>query len=392
MRGGKAPAQDAQIFGVFLRIPASVLDALLQFVVAGIYFEPRSSQTKSHDDRYRVIWLPARSHDEAMHTCRTKVHALGLVRMKKKYGLRVLAEHEEQTFRQIKPDVTWVNAKVQRIFQLFPLPHGLQRAGVIKLLKDLDWAVKPLQPGKGSAEAMSWQVGAATAPPADVITGFGKEILITEISRESKPPPQPRLVASSKTQQHMRAEASSSTSAPSYAAAATDPWTLPGKDPWKTYTGPKAANAGKSHLQEVTGSLKDELSAAMQQKFEELKSASMDTDGLDQHQQQNLQRFEKIETSLGEMQAQQLKFSGWFSSLGQQVQATEASIQGIQYTLSTHQSDLQGLHQEIKSVSDQVGQAVHTALQTHKAEVSHDLDSRFDRLEALFSNKKQRSE
>ena len=191
---------------------------------------------------------------------------------------------------------------------------------------------------------------------------------------------------------HMRAEASSSTSAPSYAAAATDPWTLPGKDPWKTYTGPKAANAGKSHLQEVTGSLKDELSAAMQQKFEELKSASMDTDGLDQHQQQNLPRFEKIETSLGEMQAQQLKFSGWFSSLGQQVQATEASIQGIQYTLSTHQSDLQGLHQETKSASDQVGQAVHNALQTHKAEVSHDLDSRFDRLEALFSNKKQRSE
>ena len=84
-----------------------------------------------------MIWLSARSHDEAVHICRTHVHALGLVRMKRKYGVRVLAEHEEQTFKQIKPDATWVNAQVQRVFQLFRLPHGLQRGGVLKLLKDV---------------------------------------------------------------------------------------------------------------------------------------------------------------------------------------------------------------------------------------------------------------
>jgi hypothetical protein len=272
LEGGKAPAADAQIFGVFIRIPSSILDGLLQTIVAGIYFEPRSTQNKGHDARYRVIWLPARTLDEAMHTCRTKVHALGLVRMKKKYGIRVLAEHEEQMFRQIKPDATWVNAQVQRVFQLFPLPHGLQRAGAIKLLQDLDWAVKPLQPGRGSAEAMSWQVGASSAPPTDVITGFGKEILITEITKESKPVPQPRLVASAKTHQHLRAEASSSAvpAASSIAAMNADPWMQPGKDPWKTYIGPRQPNTGKSHLHEVTGCLKEELETAMQQKSDEL--------------------------------------------------------------------------------------------------------------------------
>ena len=148
LEGGKVPAMDAQIFGVFLRIPASILDALLQLSVPGVYFEPRSAKTKGHDERYRVIWLPARTYEEAIHTCRTHVHALGLIRMKRKYGIRVLAEHEELTFKQIKPDATWVNAQVQRIFQLFPLPHGLQRGGVIKLLKDLDWAVKPYNQAK----------------------------------------------------------------------------------------------------------------------------------------------------------------------------------------------------------------------------------------------------
>ena len=391
LEGGKVPALDAQVFGVFIRVPASILDVLLQCGAVGIYFEPRSDKNKGHDERYRVIWLPARTHDEAMHTCRTTIHALGLVRMKKKYGLRVLAEHEEQTFKQIKPDATWVNTQVQRIFQLFPLPHGLQRGGVIKLLQDIDWAVKPLQPGKGSADAMSWQVGAAVPPPQDVITGFGREIIITEITRESKPAPAPKMIASVKTQQHLRSEASS-TAATSSSATQLDPWTLPGKDPWKP-AAVKPTGSGKSHLQEVTGSLKDELTAAMQQKFEEMQlSHSHPASGNEGHQAENKERFAKIETSIGELQAQQLQFSGWFTNIGQQMKAAETSIQGIQYTLSTHQADLQGLHHEIKGVSEQVGQAVQSALHNHKTEVSHELESRFDRLEALFSNKKQRCE
>jgi len=391
LEGGKVPALDAQVFGVFIRVPASILDVLLQCGAVGIYFEPRSDKNKGHDERYRVIWLPARTHDEAMHTCRTTVHALGLVRMKKKYGLRVLAEHEEQTFKQLKPDATWVNTQVQRIFQLFPLPHGLQRGGVIKLLQDIDWAVKPLQPGKGSADAMSWQVGAAVPPPQDVITGFGREIIITEITRESKPAPAPKMIASVKTQQHLRSEASS-TAATSSSAPQLDPWTLPGKDPWKP-AAVKPTGSGKSHLQEVTGSLKDELTAAMQQKFEEMQlSHSHPASGNEGHQAENKERFAKIETSIGELQAQQLQFSGWFTNIGQQMKAAETSIQGIQYTLSTHQADLQGLHHEIKGVSEQVGQAVQSALHNHKTEVSHELESRFDRLEALFSNKKQRCE
>ena len=192
-----------------------------------------------------------------------------------------------------------------------------------------------------------------------------------------------------KTQQHLRAESAASASTSSHAA--TDPWLQADKDPWKAAS-QKSAPSGKSHLQEVTGSIKDELTAAMQQKFAELQQSKTHGEaGGDEQQAKNTKRFEQIETSIGEMKAQQQQFTGWFNTLGQQVQAAEASIQGIQYTMSTHQSELQGRHHEIKNVSDHVGHAVQNALKNHKSEVSHDLDTRFDRLEALFS-KKQRNE
>ena len=311
--------------------------------------------------------------------------------MKRKYGIRVLAEHEEKTFKAIKPDATWIDAQVQRVFQLFPLPHGLQRAGIAKLLKGIDWAAKPLQPGKGNAEAMSWQVGASVQPPTDVISSFGNEILITEITKPAKTAPPQQLVASQKTQQHLRAEASTAAASSSKAPLAQDPWLQPGQDPWRTPSSTKAAPAtGKAHLREVTGQLKDELNAAMQKRFDEMQSQSP-APSADQAQQRE-HRIAKLETSVNEIKAQNNHFSNWFSSLGQQMQAAETSIQGIQYTLSTHQSELQGLHHEIKTVTDNVGQAVQSALHTHKQEVGADMDKRFDRLEALFSNKKARNE
>ena len=69
IEGGKVAAADAHTFSVFLRIPESILESLLQCGVVGIYFEPRSSMTKSHDERYRVVWLPSRTLDEAQHVC-----------------------------------------------------------------------------------------------------------------------------------------------------------------------------------------------------------------------------------------------------------------------------------------------------------------------------------
>eukprot|EP00435_Cladocopium_sp_Y103_P014969 s2954_g3.t1 len=142
--GGRAPADVATYFSVFLRIPDSILKPLLQANVQGIYFDHRCD--RAPDDRFRVIWLPAHTLAEALHACKTCIKALGLVRLRHKYGLRVAAADEEAAFKQLKPEATFIATRVQRTFQVFPLPHGLQRAGLIRILSDLQWVAKPLQP------------------------------------------------------------------------------------------------------------------------------------------------------------------------------------------------------------------------------------------------------
>ena len=128
LEGGRAPAAEATYFSVYIRVPESILKSLLQSNITGIYLDPR--QDKSPDERYRVMWLSAHTLAEAQHSLKTCAKALGLVRLRHKYGLRVETVDEEAAFNFLKPDATYIATRVQRTFQLFPLPHGLQRAGL----------------------------------------------------------------------------------------------------------------------------------------------------------------------------------------------------------------------------------------------------------------------
>eukprot|EP00438_Fugacium_kawagutii_P003078 Skav215305 [mRNA] locus=scaffold3276:18327:27629:- [translate_table: standard] len=382
--GGKMAAPDSSLFWVFLRIPLSVVHSLLQLQVAGIYFEPRDPETRSHDSRYRVIWLPAKTLDQAQHVLRTCVHAIGLVRMRMKYGIRVEAENEESAFKEVKPDATFINTQVQRIYQLFPLPHGLQRAGICKLLESFQWRAKPLQPGKGNAKAMSWTVGSAVPPPSSILMGFdAQEILITEVTKESKPSPPPRFLASQKTKKHVnqRIEAASSSSG---AQSTGDPWLNPTNDPWASFVPTQSSN-GKTHIQEVTGKLRQEMQDSLKKEVAELRNDAQATDP------QIDQRFQRIESTIGELQAQGNQFNQWFTTLGQQMQANENTMEVVQTTLSTHQQEIFGMRQDLNAMPDQLGRALQSALRTHQSEQDATLNSRFTRLEALME-KKHRTE
>ena len=315
--GQRTTAQEAQLFWVFARIPKFLTKVLLQLSIPGLYFEPRTDE-KGHDDLYRVIWLSSRTLEEAQHACRTCLQALGLVRLRRKYGIRVLTEHEEAAFKHLKPDAPFIATQVRRIFQLFPLPHGLQKTGVVKLLESMKWVAKPLQPGKSSSAAMSWQVGAAQGPPRTVVTAFDNEVLITELTKEQKPKPPPRFIASQKTQQFLRSEASSSSAAP---ASTNVPWYQSNgphpQDPWGNWQGTTGAkpNAGKQHVEAVAGHLRTEVQNAIRKELDEHTASgagsSADTD----------QRFLKLETSMTELQEQGKQFNLWFGEMGKKMQA-----------------------------------------------------------------------
>ena len=389
IEGGKAKGPDAELFWVFVRVPLCLVNNLLRVQSAGIYVEPRSPD-KGHDEAFRVIWLQTRTLDEAQFACRACIHAVGLVRMKHKYGIRVPTEHEAAAFATLRPDSTYIDARVQRIFRLFPLPHGVQRAGVQKILKNLKWAAKPMQPGRSSSGSMSWQIGAADAPPTDTFTAFDQEVLITELTKEEKPKPPPRYLASSKTHRHMRAESSNSGAA----SASTDTWmqTYGQRDPWLPklpVAGDKPAS-GKQHIEEVTGKIRDDLKHSFEKRIQELQDTHRGEDPkVAKALTETDTRFKKLESSVGEMQAQQKQFSQWFGTIGSQMQANETAIQTIQYTLSTHQQELTGLHSEIQQVPEQVGKSLQTALSAHKGEIGSDFDQRFARLEALLEKKQK---
>ena len=390
IEGGRAPANEASYFSVFLRIPATVLRPLLQTSIAGLYFDPRKDQQP--DDQFRVIWLPSHSAAEASHANKTCAKALGLVRMRQKYGVRVATEDEESVFKQLKPEATFIATRVQRTFQLFPLPHGLQRAGLIKILNDLKWVAKPLQPGRGQQAGISWQVGSSEPPPTTIFTSFGKEVLITETTKTPTATRPVTFLASNKTQQHMRTEATTTASS----SSGTDPWLEPTEDPWRTWKSPASSAAalkpatGKTHLAEMKDQLRDELRASIRKEFTDLQQHK-EVDMEDSEHNANEERFRKIEHTMGEIQAQQTQFNQWFTQVGQATSATETAIQTINYTLSTHQQDLQGLHQEVQKVSDTFSQTLQKTLASHQSEMSADFATRFDKLEAMFA-KKQRSE
>ena len=374
VEGGKTAPKDATYFSVFLRIPDSFLAAILGSHCNGVYFDPRADN--GPDDRYRVIWLSARHLDEALHANKTCAASVGLVRNRHKYGLRVPADEEEQAFKPLKPDAPYIATKVQRIWQFFPLPAGLQRARVIKILESMAWIAKPLQPGKSNSSGMSWLVGSATPPPRDTITCFNQEVLITEVTKPAQERPPAKMVASSKTQQHLRTEKPSSSSAP-----AIDPWQASGDDPWKSWTG-TSSTAGKSKLMEVTAQLRSTVDQRLQQHLQDNQVAA----SADQEE-----RFTKLETSIDELKAQNTQFTEWFQHVGGQQQAAENAIKTIQYTLNTHQSDLQGLHEEIKTTTSTMERALQSGLQSTRADITQDVGKRFDRLEALLA-KRQRVE
>ena len=95
MEGQVLPATRAYLFLAFLRIASPALSDLLQVNVEGVYMEPRSTTSRSTDEDYAVIWLPGANREKASHRLKLASHGLSLVRMKQRYGIRVLATYEE---------------------------------------------------------------------------------------------------------------------------------------------------------------------------------------------------------------------------------------------------------------------------------------------------------
>ena len=122
---------------------------LLLDVTEGVYLEPRAGGTKATDSDFAVVWLTEASRDVALPFLKLATHGFSLIRMKARFGIRVLSKHGEAAYKEVRPGNSFIKINVQKTH---PLPHRLQRQQVIQLLKEWQWTAKPLEPLRGTAE------------------------------------------------------------------------------------------------------------------------------------------------------------------------------------------------------------------------------------------------
>ena len=353
-QGNKTTAKKSVAFSAFLRVPQSATLSILKGALAGVFPEPRGKQPGEHDPKYKVIWLAGCGHAEALHLSKTCSHALCLAKIRGKFGDRVKNEDQSAAWAILKPGVEFVDLEMTSIYELFPIPHGTQRQAVTKLLSDWGWNARALQPSSGNVSHMSWRVGAAQPPPAQVLQGFGVEIVISQVKDLKKDIPQPKLIASTKTQKHLRGHPSKAPKPDS----GEDPWANYANgqpvDPWArkgrltVNVPPTASTAGKSSLTEIREQLCQEVTSKVRKELED-HAVAMDTSDGSQMTPDHEVRFKALEVGLNEVRGQNTQFIQWFSKAGKKMKVTEQAIGDIQQTFNIQQQEISTLGTSVQS-------------------------------------------
>ena len=380
IHGKSTKAEHAHYFQVMLRVPSVALDFLLRAGVKGVYIEPRSSTIKGPHEDFCVIWLAGHDRDQAVHKLRTCTHGIAIARLHQRFGVRVPKQFEEQAHNELRPDDEFIDVEVKQVYTAFPLPFGLQRSQMVKLLAAWGWTAKPLQPTKGNLQGQAWTIGASEPPPNKVMPGFEKDILITLQKEVSTPTYKQTLVASTRTKRFLKegqqpSSASSSTS---------DPWTQHG-DPWSGWqriAKPTVAPApvSASRFSQLQDTIKDEIHKQVQQAPPGL----VPTDDV-----------KRLEVNIAELQAQGTQFKQWFQEAGQRMNNTEAQLGQLRVVVEQQGQAVAAQISEIQQEVDNKTQILQNTLQGSMAALSQDLSSaldtkftsQLDRLEAMFAKK-----
>ena len=371
VEGGRSSPDQADLFQVMIRVPSSALKLLHKATAAGFYFEPRTSDGHSPHPSFAVVWLPGKDKNQALHVLRTCDKAHAITRLGRRFGIRVKESDEKAVHDSLRPDVDFVKLRISARYRLHPLPHGLQRSHLAKLLKEWKWPARPLQPAKGDSSGSAWDVGAEQEPPAPTLQAGKQYVLITKLKELSAGSKAPAVCASSRTRQHILREE------PVTATSSADPW-AGGNDPWSAYRAPsglqppaaKHSQAGDK-LSQIRTELRQDLQQLMQQQFSEQRAQASAGPSADQDP-----RIQKLEVGVHELQMQNRKFEGWFQSFGTQLSESKAQTAELQKTLQGQQTDVAKLRGEVSS-----------AVSSLKSDMNNRLDDQLQRIEALLSKK-----
>ena len=214
--------------------------------------------------------------------------------------------------------------------------------------------------------------------------GFQVDIVISPIKELKQQVQEPHVIASSKTQRHLRTAPATTIS-----KSATDPWLEPAKDPWANFPN-KGATASSVDTRprlealraELCNDIKNKVTKDMEHQAQALIQAAATSSSQASSSQED--RLQALEVGLHELQGQNAKFTTWFQQAGDRMQATENAVTAVQHTLNAHQHELHTL-----------GTTFQSTMKTIKNDLSEEMNESFNkqltRLEALLEKKQRNS-
>ena len=257
---------------------------------------------------------------------------------------------EATAWARLRPDVEFIDLSIQKIYELFPLPHGTQRQAITQILQDWSWKATALQPAKGNIHHMAWRVG-AVEPLAAVMTAFGSDVIVSTV-KEHKP----TIYASAKTQKQLQDPPASS----SKPTTTIDPWLE--ADPWAGYSTKSSStpSTSTSRKDEIQEQISSEVANAFHDAILKKKDVWMD-DGDDTYTTENELRLVALESGVSELKQQNTPFMQWFQQTGDRLQKHEGIMQEVQDTVQTHAGARQNMNNIVKNTEKAIGE-VHQTL------------------------------
>ena len=220
-------ADMAALFMVNVRLVESLLKGILSCSGhSGIYIEPRSLDALKPHESFQTIWVPRTDVSELQRRQQLDPQIIGLCRLGSRLGVRVATQDAKEVAMKLRPDSVYLAAGSRMMFEVGPIPFGMDRLAVTRLCSNWGWEAKPLNPSRAVGElGMIWKVQSCKDPPKQVVLYRGGEILISKLASADRPETQVQapLLANAKTLAKCVAQ-------PAADQDGVDPWLK--QDPW----------------------------------------------------------------------------------------------------------------------------------------------------------------
>ena len=324
-------AMKADLFVVNIRCVAAQTKHLLPLSGRlGIFLEPRTLDSRLPSPSFQVIWMPRVDLAELCRVQQLQPLVQGLARVGQRLGLRVATEDAPALAQAVKPSSVYLGSGEKQLFEVGPLPFGVDRMLVSKLRQSWHWQARPLHPARAVDGSLGtvWTVQACVAPPSNVQSYRGGEVVISKIETKlsaAPSPPKASLVAPSTTVGLCALPGPSSTSG-------EDPWLK--TDPWKPSTSAPSASTvcSSSSLQVMDDRIAKALDARLQMDVDDDAQAELNARviALEQHVQSLASHQQQLECKFDESSKQtDLRLCTLQSQVGHELEKQACHMQDL---------------------------------------------------------------